>query len=109
MDDNNYLTNFVRECSAIRPETSDEKFIGWEGLVSVLVYEGIKIILPELKEWVKMGATLITAKRLELRQKLVAYAKEKELDFPQAERAAGVITDRITEDNVGTIINAFSN
>lgn len=102
-----YLENFVQQCSEVKPEAGDDKFVGWEGLVAVLVYEGLKILLPELKEWVKLGGTVIVMKRMEIRKKLEKYALEKELDFPAAEKAAQNIADNIDEDNIKNIIDAF--
>jgi hypothetical protein len=34
-------------------------------------------MLPELREWVKLGATVITLKRQELKNRLVEYARKK--------------------------------
>lgn len=109
MDNKQFLTDFIKECSEAKPESTDEKFVGWEGLVGVLVGAGLKILLPELKEWMKLGASYISLKRQELKKKLIDYAKEKELDFPAAEKAAGVIADRVNEENLGEIINALEN
>ena len=49
----------------------------------------------------------ITLKRQELRKKLIAYAEKMELDFPEAEQAAGIIADRITEENVEHLIKSL--
>lgn len=59
MNSENFLEDFVKECSESKPESTDEKFIGQEGLVSIIAFEGIKIILPELKEWIKLGASFV--------------------------------------------------
>ena len=107
MDNQNFLEDFVKECAETKPEAMDEKFVGWEALISILVYEGVRTILPELKEWIKLGATVMTLKRLELKKKLIDYATKKELDFPAAEKAAEVIADKINEENLGKIINAL--
>jgi hypothetical protein len=107
MDSQKFIEDFIKECSQSKPEVTDEKFIGWEGLVSILVYEGIKMLLPELKEWIKIGATAIATKRLEFKKRLEAYAMGKELDFPAAEKAAQVIADKINEKNVAKLIKAL--
>ena len=44
-------------------------------------------------------------KRQELKNRLIEYAREKELDFPQAERDAKVVADKINEDNINKIIS----
>jgi hypothetical protein len=49
----------------------------------------------------------ITMKRLELKQKLLDYAKQKELDYQEAEKAAGVIVEKINEKNITTLVAAL--
>jgi hypothetical protein len=107
MDGKAYLETFVRECSAVQPEATEEKFIGWEPLLAILVFEGLKCILPELKEWVKLGATVVAIKRQELQKKLVEYARDKELDFPAAEQAAEVIASKVNEENLSRLVTAL--
>jgi hypothetical protein len=99
-----YLQSFVKECSEASVETTGEKFTGWESLVGILVYKAMRLLLPELKEWLKLGAAAVALKRQELRDRLIQYAKEKELDFPQAEKAAGQIANRIDEMNLPKIV-----
>ena len=101
------LEDFINECAAEKPESGDEKFIGWEALLSLLVYEGLKWVLPEIREWVKLGATTISLKRFELKKKLTDYALEKELDFPAAEKAAEAVANNINEQNLNNIIQAL--
>lgn len=107
MDDKAYLDAFIRECALSQSAEGGAKFIGVETLVGILVYEGIKVALPEIKEWIKLGASYITMKRQEIRNRLISYAKDKELDFPEAEKAATAISDRINEENIGNIIGAL--
>jgi len=107
MKSHTFLNDFIKECAQEKPTTDDAKFVGWEELIFTLVGFGLKIILPELKEWVKMGATLITMKRLEIKKKLIKYAMERELDFPAAEQAAEVIANKIDEENITKIIRAL--
>ncbi len=104
-----YLNEFVKECASDAPETTDEKFIGWEGLLFTLVGFGLKALVPELKEWIKLGTSAIAIKRLEIKKKLIDYAEKKELDFPAAEKAAEVISNNINEENITKIINALEN
>ena len=35
------------------------------------------------------------------------YAKEQELDYQEAEKAAGVIVDKIDEKNISTLVTAL--
>ena len=107
MEKNLTLEDFINECSAEKLEPTEEKFIGWEPLLSILVYQGLKWLLPEIREWVKLGATTIALKRLELKKRLTDYALDKELDFPAAEKAAQVVADNINEENVQGIIQAL--
>ena len=104
-----FLENFAKECAAEAQPASGQKFVGWEELVFTLVGFGLKMILPEIKEWIKLGATTITMKRLKIRQKLIDYAIKKELDFPAAEKAAEAISNRIDDVNIGKIVEALEN
>ena len=104
MAEDKFLQEFIQECSQAVGSETREKFVGWETILTVLVIEGLKMMLPELKEWVKLGATVITTKRLALQKRLEEYALEKELDFAKAEKAAAVIADNINEENVSRII-----
>ncbi len=56
------IENFIKECTQEIPKETNEKFVGWETLVTNLVIEGIKIILPEVREWVKLSTTAIFLK-----------------------------------------------
>jgi hypothetical protein len=87
--------------------TRNEKepnFVGWEALVAILVYQGLKVLLPEIKEWIKIGALKIVLKRQEIKKRLIEYAKEKELSFPEAEQTASVIAEKISEENIEGIV-----
>jgi hypothetical protein len=50
---------------------------------------------------------VITLKRQELRNHLIRYAQEKELDFPQSEKAAEAISNRVTEESLQRIIKGL--
>ena len=106
MDNQSYLDEFIAECAAETPDGTDEKSIpiGWEETISMLVGFGLRSLLPELKEWVKLGATAIALKRRDIADRLRRYAKEKELDYEKVEKAAGVIADKINGKNIGKLI-----
>ncbi len=105
MENQPYLEEFIKTCAETEPEPGDEKFVGWESVVAVLVYEGIKLILPEIREWLKLGASAIALKRLEIRKQLVEYAEKKELEFPQAEKAAEAVANNLNEETLARIVN----
>ena len=107
MNSQSYLQEFIKECSEAKPASTDEKFVGWEDLIFVLAGIGLKALLPELREWLKLGAMTITTKRLELKKKLVDYAKQRELDYQEAEKAAGVIVGKIDEKNISSLVTAL--
>ena len=109
MKNKTFLENFAKECAADAPPASGQKFAGWEELVFTLVGFGLKMILPEIKEWIKLGAMPIIMKRLEIKKKLIDYAIEKELDFPAAEKAAEAISNRIDDENIGKLVDALEN
>ena len=104
---NAYLEEFASQCTQQGPPDTDEKFVGWEGLIITLVGVGLKVALPELKEWVRLGAQASSVLRQRLTTKLIEYATEHELDFPAAEKAAELVAQRVNEDNVGTLVEAL--
>ncbi len=102
-----YLEEFANECAQHAPTDTGEKFVGWEGLIITLVGVGLTVALPELKEWVRLGAQASSVIRQKLKKKLIEYAAEHELDFPAAEQAAELVAERVNEDNVGTLVEAL--
>ncbi len=92
MNEKENLDLFIKDCVLLADEESEEKFLGWESLIAVLIYQGIKLMLPEVKEWLKIGIEAIALKRQEIKKRLVDYASRNELDFPQAERAAEIVS-----------------
>ncbi|MGA1839568.1 MAG: hypothetical protein ACMUIU_02995 [bacterium] len=98
---------FIKDCAISADEETKEKFVGWESLIAILIYQGIRLMLPEIKEWFKLGAQANALKRQEIKKKLVNYALEKELDFPQAEQAAEIISQRLDEKTLKDIIEVF--
>ena len=109
MDNRSYIDEFIAECAAETPDGTVEKSIpiGWEDTIYVLVGFGLKTLLPEIKAWVKLGSSAITLKRLEIAARLRRYAREKELDYAKAEKAAGIIANKISEKNVNKLISAL--
>ena len=102
-----YLEEFANECAQQAPPDTDERFVGWEGLIITLVGIGLTVALPELKEWVRLGAQASSLIRQRLTAKLIQYATEHELDFPAAEKAAELVAERVNEDNVATLVKAL--
>ncbi|MBA3012952.1 MAG: hypothetical protein KKF12_05995 [Proteobacteria bacterium] len=110
MKNKTYLDEFIISCleeNDDQSEQTNEKFIGWESLITILVYQGFLILLPELKEWLKLGAVAIVLKRKGLEKKLIEYAEKKELDFPQAEKAAACVSKRLDEETLKNIVEAL--
>ncbi len=110
MENDKYLDELIGsivEENVDHSEQTNEKFIGWESLIGILVYQGFLILLPELKGWLKLGAVAIILKRKELEKKLIEYAVEKELDFPQAEKAAVGVSERLDEETLKKIVEAI--
>jgi hypothetical protein len=107
MTEDAFLENFVNDCVGSINDKEKDRFMGWESLVTVLVYQGLLILLPELKEWLKLGASVIALKRQEIRKRLVEYAAKKELDFPQAETAATKVSERLDEATIKKIVDAL--
>lgn len=101
------LDNLIEEVKNEIPVEIDKKFIDIEisTVVTILVFQGLKIFLPELKEWIKLGFSVIALKRLELEKNLENYALEKELNYGIAEKASKKIVENITEQNISRIID----
>ena len=102
-----FLQNFINDCVESVDDNEKDRFVGWESLFSILVYQGLLIMLPELKEWLKLAVSAIALKRLEIKERLIDYAAEKELDFPQAEIAAGKVSERLDENTLNEVVKAF--
>ena len=102
-----FLQNFINDCVESVDDSEKDRFVGWESLFSILVYQGLLIMLPELKEWLKLAASAIALKRQEVKKKLVEFAAERELDFPQAEIAAGKVADKLYEKTIKQVVNAL--
>ena len=88
------LRPFIHACAEALPPKSGEKF-NWEPLLAILLYEGMKTMLPELKLWVKLGYQGLLLKRQELQNRLRDWAKQKGLDQSQAEQASRVIAEKM--------------
>ncbi len=72
------LDEVYEKCQAqVHEEPENERFIGWEALYSVLIYEAIKLFLPEIKAWLKLPAMQLALFRQNLEKKLKEYALEK--------------------------------
>jgi len=108
MNGDTNLDLFIKDCSMAADEATKEKFIGWEGLIAILVYQGLKLMLPEIKEWLRLGAQAIALKRQEMKKRLVDYALEKELDFPQAEQAAEIVSQRLNEEVLHDLVKTIN-
>ena len=102
-----FLQNFIVDCIESIDDTEKDRFIGWESLFSILIYQGLLIMLPELKEWLKLAASAIALKRQEVKKKLIEIAAERELDFPQAETAADKVADRLDENTIKQVVKAL--
>ncbi len=102
-----FLQNFIKDCMESIDDKEKDRFIGWESLFSILIYQGLLIMLPELKEWLKLGAASIVLKRQEVKKKLIEFAAENELDFPQAENAAVKVADRLDENTIKQVVKAL--
>ena len=107
MANDQFLQNFINDCVESVDDNEKDRFVGWESLFSILVYQGLLIMLPELKEWLKLAASAIALKRLEIKERLIDYAAEKELDFPQAEIAAGKVADQLDERTIKQVVKAL--
>jgi hypothetical protein len=98
------LNDLLRKTKAEIQPNAELKFIEVDTVLTILIYQGLKILLPELREWIKLGFSKIVLKRIEIEKRLKDYALEKELDFKSAEKSAQKIAQNINEENIKTII-----
>ncbi len=84
----------------------NERFLGWEALYGVLIYEGNKLCLPEIKAWLKLPAMQLALFRENLEKKLKEYALEKELDYPKAEQTAARIVAAVDNNLLARLFKA---
>ena len=101
------LDEVYQTCQAqAHEEPENERFIGWEALYAVLIYEAIKLLLPEIKEWLKLPAMQLALFRQKLENKLKEYALEKELDYQKAEKAAARIVAAVDNNLLARLFKA---
>lgn len=72
-----------------------ERFIGMESIFGMLILYGIAALMPEIRAWLKLPAMTVVLFRQKLEKRLLDYAKEKELDYEKAEKAAEQIVKKI--------------
>ncbi|MFB3041290.1 MAG: hypothetical protein ACE1ZS_05725 [Candidatus Poribacteria bacterium] len=101
------LDEVYETCQAqAQEEPENERFMGWEALYGVLIYEGIKLCLPEIKAWLKLPAMQLALFREKLEKKLKEYALEKELDYQKAEQAAARIVAAVDNKLLARLFKA---
>lgn len=112
----NYVDTFIQEATTqIRESTtaqeSKTKLIGLDDIVVVLVLQGLlTLCLPILREWIALPITALNLKEMELRtrikKKLMDYARNKNLDYESAEKAAHAITDKLSADTIKKLLQS---
>ena len=108
MQNDTFIEGFIENIRQdVRQDTDQDQKFDWGTLITVLVMYGIPIVLPELKAWIKLGMSAVALQREAIKKKLIAYAAERELDFPEAELAAEKVVENIDESNVQKKIEAF--
>ena len=102
------LDEVYEKCQAqVHEEPENERFIGWEALYGVLIYEAIKLFLPEIKAWLKLPAMQLALFRQNLEKKLKEYALEKELDYQKAEQAAARVVAAVDNSLLPRLFKAI--
>lgn len=103
------LNDLLQKTKAEIQPDPEKKFVDLDTVLTILIYQGLKILLPEIREWIKLGFSKIVLKRLEIEKRLKDYALEKELDFKMAEKSARKIALNINEKNIKSIIQELDN
>jgi hypothetical protein len=91
----------------VHEESENERFTGWEALYGLLIYEAIKLFLPEIKEWLKLPVMTLALFRQNLEKKLKEYALEKELDYQKAEKAAARVVATVDNNLLARLFKAI--
>lgn len=99
------LNKIIQETKISLNADNSKKSIGIDTVVTILVFQGLKMILPQIKMWIGTGIKKIELKRLEIEKKLKKYALEMELDYQEAVKAANKITKQITAKNIQNIVD----
>ena len=103
------LNDLVHQTENQIQTDTETKFVDVNTIVTILVFQGLKMLLPEIREWVKLSFSKIVLKRLEIENRLKDYALEKELDFKTAQEASEKIAQNINEDNIKQIVAELEN
>ncbi len=102
------LDEVYQTCQAqTHEEPENERFLGWEAIYGVLIYEAIKVLLPEIKEWLKLPAIKLALFREKLEKKLKEHALEQELDYQKAEKAAERIVAAVDNNLLARLYKAL--
>ncbi len=106
------VKSFVDECvvdyhSGVYEDDVNRSDVVVATVMLILVAEGLRVMLPEIQEWLALGAAAIALKRQEVEKRLLAYAAEKELDYDVAKKSAAIIAKRLDEKSLKTIFNAL--
>jgi hypothetical protein len=102
------LDEIYEKCQVqVDEEPDTERFIGWEALYGLLIYEAIKLFLPEIQEWLKLPAMTLALFRQNLEKKLKEYALEKELDYQKAEKAAARVVAAVDNNLLARLFRAI--
>lgn len=102
--ENPTLSKLLQDTKKEIPVEKDTKFVDANTILTILVFQGLKILLPEIREWIKLGFSRIVLKRLEIEKRLKEYALEKELHYDYAAKAANKIAQNINEKNIQNVI-----
>ena len=94
----------ARAAAEMPAPAAGRKFIDGKFVVQALAIGGLIVSLGILKDMAHLGLTAYELKRQELRQQLVDYAEEKELDYKEAEAAADAILNQINLENLQSLI-----
>lgn len=108
MESDTYLDAFITKCKTEISSKQEQKYkdIG-DYVLAILITSGLKTILPELKQWIKLGTSAIVLKRMEIERRLEQYAARKELDMEEARKAAHIVAENVTKENITALVEAL--
>ncbi|MDW3192537.1 MAG: hypothetical protein R8G66_09230 [Cytophagales bacterium] len=78
-----------------------------ESLLMLLLTHGLRSMIPFFKELLALGFTALKLKQQDIANQLKAYAKEKELDYHKAEKAANKIAGKLAKHATQEVIDAI--
>ncbi len=98
------LESIFERCKYDAPVDPDKRDICFDGILCLLLSEGLTSLFAQLKKWQGKNKGLIQSGRKEIENGLMQYALLKNLEVEKSKRIANLISRYITVENLDSII-----